>query len=492
MDEFSTPLMRQYSSIKQRHPNALLLFRLGDFYELFFEDAVVASKELQITLTSRNKEKGVAIPMCGVPFHAAEGYIARLVRKGFRVAICDQMEDPRLTKKLVKREVTRVVTPGTAIDAQVLDPRQNNYLAATVERHGVVGLAFADLSTGDYRATELTGPDARARFLEELARMQPSELLMPRDPATRIAPASAKSAPVEAASPGASAVQPQFPGTQLENAPIETPLDDWVFTEDYGSRLLHEHFGVATLAGYGLEGHGLAVAAAGAVLHYVRETQRGSLSHLDGIRFYEQSDCLVLDPTTLRNLELLEPAFGDHRAATLLAVLDHCVTSLGARLLKGWILRPSVDRRDIEGRLEAVEVLARSTIEREELRRVLGQVQDLERLLSKVTLETANARDLLALEHSLEHLPLIRQYVAHFPARRLGELHERLDELADVRSLIEQSIHPEPPVLLTEGNLIRPGYRAELDELRDLCQNSKQAVARIEARERERTRIASL
>jgi len=492
MNEFSTPLMRQYSSIKQRHPNALLLFRLGDFYELFFEDAIVAARELQITLTSRNKEKGVAIPMCGVPFHAAEGYIARLVRKGFRVAICDQMEDPRLAKKLVKREVTRVVTPGTAVDAQVLDPRQNNYLAAMVERHGVLGLAFADLSTGDYRATEFTGPDSRARFLEELARMRPSELLVPPDAATRTTSPLGTPAPAGEVSPPTQGVQPQLSGAQLDNAPIETPLDDWVFSEDYGSRLLHEHFGVATLAGYGLEGHALAVAAAGAILHYVRETQRGSLSHLDGVRFYEQSDCLVLDPTTLRNLELLEPAFGGHRAATLIAVLDHCVTSLGARLLRGWILRPSVDRNEIEGRLEAVEVLARSTIEREELRRVLGQVQDLERLLSKVTLETANARDLLALEHSLEHLPLIRQYVAHFTARRLGELHERLDELTDIRSLIEQAIHPEPPAVLTEGNLIRPGYRAELDELRNLCQNSKQAVARIEARERERTRITSL
>jgi DNA mismatch repair protein MutS len=492
MNDFSTPLMRQYSSIKQRHPNALLLFRLGDFYELFFEDAVVASKELQITLTSRNKEKGVAIPMCGVPFHAVEGYIARLVRKGFRVAICDQMEDPRLAKKLVKREVTRVVTPGTAVDAQVLDPRQNNYLAAAVERNGAVGLAFADLSTGDYRSTEFTGPDSRSRFLEELARMRPSELLMPHEAPRGQALPLAALAPAGEAIPPVAGIQSQLSSAQLESSPIETPLDDWVFSEDYGSRLLHEHFGVATLAGYGLEGHALAVAAAGAILHYVRETQRGSLSHLDGIRFYEQSDCLVLDATTLRNLELLEPAFGGHRAATLLAVLDHCSTSLGARLLKGWILRPPVERREIEGRLEAVELLAASTIEREELRRVLGQVQDLERLLSRVTLETANARDLLALEHSLAHLPLLHQYVAHFTAPRLRDLHERLDELVDVRELIEQSIHPEPPVLLNEGGLIRPGYRAELDELRDLCQNSKQAVARIEARERERTRIGSL
>jgi DNA mismatch repair protein MutS len=469
MSEFSTPLMRQYNAIKERHPNALLLFRLGDFYELFFEDAVVASRELQITLTSRNKEKGVPVPMCGVPYHAAEGYIAKLIRRGYRVAICDQMEDPRLAKKLVKREVTRVVTPGTAIDAQVLEPRENNYLAALVERGGAAGLAFADLSTGDFRATEFLGADSAERLQEELERMRPSELL----------------APARAASPAEPRAAPVAPVTQ-------TPLDDWVFSEEYGARLLREHFRVATLAGYGLEEHPLAVAAAGAILHYVRDTQRGSLAHLDGIRFYQQQDSLLLDPATLRNLELLEPAFGESRAATLLGMLDDCVTSFGARKLKTWMLRPSLDRREIEARLDAVEELRKHTIEREELRRVLGGIQDLERLLSKVTLEAANARDLLALKQSLRPLPLVRGYLGHFQAARLQELRERLDELADVHELLEKSIHPEPPALLTEGGLIRPGYHAELDELRTLSTHSKQLLAQIEARERERSRIASL
>src|SRR5208337_4000661 len=240
MSEFSTPLMRQYSAIKERHPNALLLFRLGDFYELFFEDAAVASKELQITLTSRNKEKGVAIPMCGVPYHAAEGYIAKLIRRGYRVAICDQMEDPRLAKKLVKREVTRVVTPGTAIDSQMLEPRENNYLAAVAERDGNVGVAFVDLSTGDFRATEFSGPESLARLQEELERMRPRELLVASRPTS---PADARSAPLASLT--------------------QTPLEDWVFAEEYGARLLRDHFRVATLAGYGLEGRRLAVAAAG-------------------------------------------------------------------------------------------------------------------------------------------------------------------------------------------------------------------------------------
>jgi DNA mismatch repair protein MutS len=469
MNEFSTPLMRQYSAIKERHPNALLLFRLGDFYELFFEDAVVASRELQITLTSRNKEKGVAIPMCGVPYHAAEGYIAKLIRRGYRVAVCDQMEDPRFAKKLVKREVTRVVTPGTAIDSQMLEPRENNYLAAVAERESHLGVAFVDLSTGDFRATEFSGQEAWARLQEELDRMRPSELLVASRPHS---PADSRSTPL---------------------APLsQTPLDDWVFSEEYGARLLRDHFRVATLAGYGLEGHPLAVAAAGAILHYVRETQRGSLSHLDGIRFYQQQDALILDPATLRNLELLEPAFGESRAATLLGILDECVTALGARKLKAWLLRPSLDRGELEARLDVVEEFLKSTIEREELRRAMGGVQDLERLLSKVTLETAHARDLLALKHSLEELPLLRTYLNHFQAARLKDLREGLDELADVRDLLERAIHPEPPVLLSEGGLIRPGYNAELDALRDLSQNSKVLVAQIEARERERTGISSL
>ena len=467
MEEFSTPLMRQYSAIKQRHPNALLLFRLGDFYELFFEDAVVAAKELQITLTSRNKEKGSAIPMCGVPYHAAEGYIAKLIRRGFRVAICDQLEDPRVAKKLVKRDVTRVVTPGTAIDSQVLEPRENNYLASIVRRNGAAGLAFVDLSTGDFRATEFCGGECLARLCDEIDRMRPSELLL----------ASGTPSPLEGRAGGVI---------------TQTPLDEWVFGEEYGARLLRDHFHVATLAGYGLDGHASAVAAAGAILHYVRETQRGSLTHLDGIRFYQQQDSLVLDPATLRNLELLEPAFGESRAATLLGVLDHCATSLGARKLKSWMLRPSIDRVELDARLDAVEELARNTIAREELRRVLGAIQDLERLLSKITLETANAREMLALKLSVRPLPILRTYLTHFQARRTGELRAGLDELTDIHELLEKSIHPEPPVVLNEGGLIRAGYHAELDELRELGQNSKRLLAQIEQRERDRTGIASL
>jgi DNA mismatch repair protein MutS len=504
MTEFSTPLMRQYSAIKTRHPNALLLFRLGDFYELFFEDAVVASRELQITLTSRNKEKGEAIPMCGVPYHAAEGYIAKLIRKGFRVAICDQMEDARQAKSIVKREVTRVVTPGTAIDSQVLEPRDNNYLAAVAERQGVIGLAFADLSTGDFRATEFSGVESRLRLDEELARLSPSELLR-SSASSKFAvpgPAGADGRPRQ---PAPRATSPEFGAALMLSGPSKTQdsrseilattvtlLDDWIFSEDYGGRLLRDHFRVASLAGYGLDGHSVGVAAAGAVLHYIRDTQRGSLAHLDGIRFYEQQDSLILDPATLRNLELVEPIIGSSRDTTLLATLDECATPLGARQLKNWLLRPSIDRAEIEARWDAVSELDARAMAREELRKSLGRIQDLERLLSKVTLETANARDLAALKLSLAQLPSLRVQVSAFAAARLLQLYERVDELGDVCALLEESIHPEPPALLTEGNLIRPGYNPVLDELREISQHSKQLIAAIETRERGRTRIGSL
>lgn len=467
MSEFSTPLMRQYNGIKEHYPNALLLFRLGDFYELFFEDAIVASKELQITLTSRNKEKGVAVPMCGVPYHAAEGYISKLIRRGYRVAICDQVEDPRKAKKLVKREVTQVVTPGTVTGAQVLEPRDHNYLAAVAESNGAIGLAFADLSTGDFRVTEIAGEGRQERLIEELVRMRPRELLLAPTASVHFSPES--------------------------DPPItETRLEEWVFGGEYGERLLKDHFGVASLAGYGMEGHSLAAGAAGAIFHYIRDTQRGSLCHFDTLRFYQENDSLVLDSATLRNLEMIEPLTGGPRHATLLAALDRCVTSLGARKLKSWLLRPSTDAAEIEARLDAVEELSANTIAREEVRRVLNGIQDLERILGRVSLESANARDLLALKASIEHLPLVRTYLESFDARRYRELHERIDELRGIHDLLERAIHPEPPALLTEGNLIRPGYHAELDSLREISRNSKQLIAGIETRERQRTGINSL
>jgi DNA mismatch repair protein MutS len=494
MSEPSTPLMRQYAAIKKEHPNALLFFRLGDFYELFFDDAVLAARELQITLTSRNKEKGIAIPMCGVPHHAAEGYISKLIRRGFKVAVCEQLEDPRLAKKLVRREVTRVVTPGTAADPS-LSAEENNFLAAAATVGDRVGFAALDLSTGEFRATEFVGESAGRRIQEELEQLRPREILY------------GSSAPLlERTSIGQSRsftgldgpAAHSYPGT----APVarvsgsgwaETPLDDWIFAPDHAIPLLENHFGVLSLEGFGLAGKQAAASAAGAILYYIRSTQRGTLDHVDRIGFYERQNCLVLDAVTVRNLELIEPLFaGTDAGVTLFRCMDATVTPMGKRLLRTWMLRPSLDRPEIEGRLDSVEVQVEDTMRREELRRSLDGILDLERLLSRVTLETANPRDVLALAASLARIPRVRTVLAELHTSRLTALHLLIDEMVDLREKIDRMLVSEPPLTLSDGGVIAAGVDKDLDELRDLSRNSKQYLAQVETRERERTGIGSL
>src|SRR5579883_675357 len=468
MSSESTPLMRQYNSIKQQVPNALLMFRLGDFYELFFEDAVVAARELEITLTARNKEKGNAIPMCGVPYHAAEGYIARLIQKGHRVAICDQMEDPKVAKKLVKRDITRVVTPGTAMGANLVRSHENNYLAAVAKVDGRSAVAHVDISTGEFRVTELPHAEVNSAIEQLGAR----EVLFPGD------------LPLLAAE-GASSLR--FTRTELE---------EWVFTTDYAERTLRDHFKLLTLDGCGLANRPAAVSAAGAVLHYLRETQRAALDHLDRPTFYDRADSMSLDIVTVRNLELLEPIFaadaGGSQQATLLAVLDQTQTGMGGRLLRQRLLRPSMDRAEIEQRLDALGELLQQTILRAELRKQLAGIQDLERLLAKITLGSAGPRDVLALGRSLEKIPALKRCFDTQQAARLRSIHERLDELPDVTNRILEAIADEPPLNLADGGTIRAGFHGELDELRDLSRNGRQYIAQIEARERQRTGIQSL
>src|SRR5437868_10236761 len=479
MAEPSTPLMRQYAAIKREHPSALLFFRLGDFYELFFDDAVLAARELQITLTSRNKEKGIDIPMCGVPHHAADGYISKLIRKGFKVAICEQVEDPRLAKKLVRREVTRVVTPGTAADSS-LSSEENNFLAAVAHNGERVGFAALDLSTGEFRATEFQGESAANRIQEEIQQLRPKEVLY------------GSSAPLfELNRSRGKGISFHPSGGSAGYA--ETPLDDWIFAPDHAIPLLENHFGVLSLEGFGLSGKPAAAAAAGAILYYVRSTQRGTLSHVDRIGFYERQTCLVLDAVTVRNLELIEPLFTSTDAGvTLFRSIDATVTPMGKRLLRSWLLRPSIEPAEINARLDAVEAQVRQTVGREELRRALDGILDLERLLSRVTLETANPRDVLALAASLGKLPAARSALGRFTASRLRSLHEAVDALGDLRQRIESTLISEPPISLSDGGVIQSGVNQELDQLRDLSRNSKQFLAQIEQRERVRTGIASL
>jgi DNA mismatch repair protein MutS len=467
----STPLMRQYNSVKEQVPNALLMFRLGDFYELFFEDAVVAARELEITLTARNKEKGAAIPMCGVPYHAAEGYIARLIQKGYRVAICDQMEDPKLAKKLVRREITRVVTPGTAMDANLVRSRENNFLAAVARSGARSAVAYVDISTGEFRVTELD-PNEVAGALEQLGAR---EVLFPGDlPLLR--------------GDDPSGAAPRF---------VRTELEEWIFTQDYADRTLRDHFKLLTLDGVGFANRPAAVSAAGAILHYLRDTQRAALDHLDRPTYFDRAESMILDAVTVRNLELIEPLFaadasGPQQQATVLAALDQSLTGMGGRLLRQRLLRPSLDRSEIEQRLDAVENLLQQTILRAELRKQLGGILDLERLLAKVTLGSASPRDLLALGRSLEKIPALKRCFDTQQAARLRSLHDRLDELPDVAGAILEAISDEPPLAIADGGTIRAGFHVELDELRDLSLNGRQYIAQIEARERQRTGIQSL
>ena len=458
MTEPSTPLMRQYHGIKQQVPNALLLFRLGDFYELFYQDAVTAARELEITLTSRNKEKGQPIPMCGVPYHSAENYIARLIQKGYRVAICDQVEDARFAKKLVKRELTRVVTPGTAMNAVILRSHENNYLAAVMVENMRAGMAHVDISTGEFRTTELDFDDVAA----SLETLNVREVLIPA-------------------------------GTIQEFPCLKTDVEPWVFGADYASRSLLDHFHLLALDGCGLEGRPLAVGAAAAILHYLRETQRSALDHLERPSFYDRSEALVLDATTVRNLELVEPLFaGESKESTLLFVLDRSRTGMGGRLLRRRLLAPALDTAEIEARLDAVEELHASAILRGELAKDLASILDLERLLSKISLSTAGPRDLAALARSLSVVPSLKQRLSSSKAARLREIDARLDEVAEVRDQVLSALSAEPPVNLADGGAIRDGFDPRLDELRDISRNSRTYLAQIEQRERGRTGIASL
>jgi DNA mismatch repair protein MutS len=491
-----TPFMRQWTAAKRENPDALLFFRMGDFYELFYDDAVVVSRELQLTLTARDRERNQ--PMCGVPYHAVEQYLARLLRKGYRIAICDQMEDPKLTKKIVRREVTRVLSPGTALD-NALGQEQNNFLAALFEAGGIekhttsskglddfgpgsagiktsqirptpsgaiCAVALLDVSTGEFRTAEFQGANARQLAVDAILMAGASEVLV------------ASSAELPAA---------------LERIPARTRIEDWVWTHDFAVPLVERQLGVRSLEGYGLVGHEAAAIAAGAVLHYVRTTQKNDALHVDSLRFEEHSTALELDQVTVRNLELVEPLFvGQDSRATLFHTLDECQTPMGKRLLRATILRPLVDATALEARYEAVGEAHADLLRREEIRRAFGGILDLERLLARLSLDSAGPRDVRALAASLRRLPGLKTALGAMTAPRWLDVNVRLDALKDVTAQIEKTLVEEPPLTLVDGGAIAAGVDAELDELRTISTTGRQAIAAIEERERQRTGIGSL
>jgi DNA mismatch repair protein MutS len=464
-----TPLMRQYWAAKKQHPDALLFFRMGDFYELFFDDAKTASRELQITLTARDKERSV--PMCGVPWHAAESYVSRLLRKGYRIAICEQLEDPKLAKKIVRRDVTRVLTPGTALDP-ALESSENNYLAAVHVTADVVGLSYLDLSTGDFRATEFTGANALTSCGDELARLQPSEILAASNALLHENPAMT---------------------TAFERAKTRTAVEDWAFARDYAVPLLERQLGTTSLDGFGLTHHAAAAIAAGVIVHYVRHTQQNDAGHVDTIRFYERSQHMHLDQVTVRNLELLEPIFRESgNDATLFRTLDYLKTPMGKRLLRASILRPLLNTEEIQSRYEAVATVKQDLILREQIRQSLGGILDLERLLARISLDSAGPRDVLGLAASFRHLPALKSSLASLKSTFWQSAHAGLDALEDLCSTITSTLIPEPPATLAEGGVIAAGVNAELDELRAISRSGRSSIAAIEERERQRTGIQSL
>lgn len=493
----ATPMLRQYHDLKQKYPGTLLFFRCGDFYEMFYDDAVTASRELEIVLTARNKERGNPVPMAGVPHHAAANHIAKLVKRGYRVAVCEQIEETSGGKKLIRREIARIITPGTAIDEQLLETKDSVYLAALIGAGEYWGAAFLELSTGEFRTTECKGKDAFKTLTADIESFAPREILFPESLAALVKETFTHSSAnliENNIAPAANSNVVQFPAKTTSANGLTatlTPLDDWLFLEDYCEALLKNHFGVKDLAGYGLADKTQAVRAAGACLRYVQETQRASASHIADINYFEANEFMVLDAVTLKNLELVESQSGGDKRRSLLGVIDATVTSMGSRLLKSWVLRPSIRRGEIEARLNAVDELCDSIL-RDKLRILLKEVADLERLIGRLNMNTASPRDLLALSRSLSQIPQVKKTLSDANASLLQVLNENLRELPEIKNLIQTAISENPPLNLSDGGTIRDGFSAELDEFRTLSRDAKQTIAAFEEQEKQRSGIASL
>lgn len=466
-----TPMRRQYLEIKSQYPDCILMFRMGDFYEMFDDDAEVAARELDITLTARAHRKGgEKIPMAGVPFHAVDSYIAKLIEKGFHVAVCDQVTEPT-GRGIVEREVTRVMTPGTVLEPDLLDASKSNYLMGILPVGDVeggswtrAGIAFADVSTGEFSATQFAGADVGMRILEELARVEPREVIMPETWVER--------------------------GVTLPAGIHLSPAQDWTFEYAGAAQLLADHFRVATLNGFGFDGREDAVAAAGGVLQYLRSTQKSGLEQLVAIRAYSTEAFMVLDQFTRRNLELVATIRGGSKRGSLLGLLDRTATAMGARLLRRWLNQPLLELQRLNARLDAVEELHKSDLAREEIAETLKPVADIERLINRIALGKAGPRDLLGLREALATVPRLGELIADMPA--LNAIAERLDPCAPVYELIASAITADPPATLNAQGIIQEGYDSELDAVVKASQSAREWIASLEGKERERAGIPSL
>jgi DNA mismatch repair protein MutS len=459
--------MQQYRQIKHRYPDAFLFFRVGDFYEMFYDDAKTASKLLQITLTSRDKNQAEQVPLCGVPYHAASSYIAKLIRSGHKVAICEQVEDPKLAKTLVRREVIRVITPGTLLETELLDVKESNYLAALYPSSGGAGLAYLDLSTADFRLAEWSGPEAVKSAGHELATLHPSEVIMP------------ESAPPLDLFPESKAV-------------CINRLPDDSFSHSFAYQTLTKQFRVESLNGFGCEGMRLAVSAAGALFNYVRTTQLAAPGNILSLKIHRTENHLMLDAVTQRNLELTRRLADGQREGSLLSTLDKTLTPMGARLLKDWLLHPLLDIKTIRKRQDAVGVFHSDLPLRSRLRASLKGVSDIERLISRIGLNVASGRDMVALKQSLQTLPFLHAAIGGIETEMIADILKDWDDLGDIASRIDRAIRDDAPPTLKDGGFIKDGYDPQLDELRAASRNGKDWIAAMEAKERQRTGIGSL
>lgn len=463
-----TPLMQQYIQIKEQYKDCILFYRLGDFYEMFFEDAHVCSRELEIALTGKAAGKEERIPMCGVPYHSVENYLSKLVSRGYRVAICEQVEDPKTAKGIVKREVVRIVTPGTNLNTQVLDETKNNYLMSIVHTTNAYGISVVDVTTGDYFVTEV---DNERKLMDEVYKWAPSEIIC----------------------------NDTFfvSGIDIDalrniNSLVLTPLEPWYCDDELCIRALKEHFQVSTLDGIGLKDYTIGAISAGCIMQYLRETQKNSLSHITKLTPYTYEKFMLLDSSTVRNLELTETLREKQKKGSLLWVLDKTRTAMGARLLRSYMEQPLIDYDLINQRLEAVSQLKDNMITREEIREYLNPIYDLERLMGKISYKSANPRDLIAFSSSLSMLPHIKFLMQSFDSQLLKDIYVELDILEDINQLIEQAIMEEPPLNLKEGGIIKEGYNAEVDRLRKAKTEGKDWLMELETKEREATGIKNL
>ncbi len=463
-----TPVMRQYLDMKKEYEGAILFFRMGDFYEMFFEDAKIAARVLGITLTSREKNRKNPIPMAGIPYHAANGYITKMLRSGYKVAICEQTSAPGKSKGPVKREVVQVVTPGTALGDDVLDAQTNNYLVALSFEKNETGIAIVDLSTGEFRAGELS---AERNWLDELERIAPSEILL------------SENEPPETEE----AIRSRMNGRMV------TFREGWTFDRHFAGDRIREHFSVQSLKGFGIEDCESGIAAAGAALAYLIETQKASLDHITAIRRYRPETSMFLDPRTLRNLEI-NTSISDSgsTSGTLFSVIDMTVTPMGGRLLKAWITNPLISPEGIKHRHDGVQDLFENSGDLDELRTILDSIRDVERLMSRVCLERANPRDMVALAISLDHSRNVRETGLRFNAAIIAECVAETGDLSDIAAMINEAVVDEPPMLISDGGIFRDGYNEELDELRAISHSGRKWIADLQEKERQRTGISTL